>query len=341
MTDPSTAGTARPRLAIVGCGAVAKLHLLVLDATDVADLAAFCDVNLDRARDLARERGVDLAVGDYRELVGQVDAAIVALPHHLHAEVSSYLLEHGVHVLVEKPMAMTTAECDRMIAAAETGGTTLAVGVARRFYDATRFVKRVLDQQWLGPVLSFEAREGSVYSWPVASDFMFKRSAGGGVLLDTGAHLLDRLVHWLGDHRAVVYRDDSRGGVEAECRLELEMQSGARGLVELSRIRNLENRWRIRCERGTVELETKYHPEVEVRIDGQPFALQGRVLRPDGRDEDPLDCFARSFRDFVECLGSGREPVGSGREGRRSVALMEACAAARRPLEPSWAALSD
>jgi len=238
-------------------------------------------------------------------------------------------------------MAMTTAECDRMIAAAASGGTTLAVGVARRFYDATRFVKRVLDEQWLGRVESFEAREGSVYSWPVASDFMFRRAAGGGVLLDTGAHLLDRLVHWLGDHRSVVYHDDARGGVEAECRLELLMQSGARGLVELSRIRDLANRWIIRCERGTIELETKFHPAVEVRVAGQPFALKGRVLRPDGRDEDPLDCFARSFRDFVECLQTGREPLGSGREGRRSVALMEACAAARRPLEPSWAAFVD
>jgi predicted dehydrogenase len=339
MSSMTPRAPARPRIGIVGCGAVAKLHLMVLDATGVAELGAFCDLDRARAEELARERGIAHAVADYRELVGLVDAAIVALPHHLHAEVASHLLEQGVHVLVEKPMAMTAAECDRMIAASKAGGTTLAVGVARRFYDATRYVKRMLDERWLGEVVEFSAEEGTVYSWPVASDFMFRRSAGGGVLLDTGAHLLDRLVHWLGDPKSVTYHDDARGGVEADCRLELELENGARGVVVLSRIRDLKNRWLIRCERGTIEIETKFHPEVRIHQPRQPFAFEGRVWRPDGRDEDPLDCFARSFRDFVECARTGREPVGSGTEGRRSVALMEACLAARRPLEPAWAAL--
>jgi predicted dehydrogenase len=327
-----------PRIGLVGCGAVAKLHLMVLDATGVSQLVAACDVDLERARELARERRLEHALSDYRELVGRVDAAIVAVPHHLHAEIAAHLLSHGVHVLVEKPMAMTTAECDRMLAAQAAGGTTLAVGVARRFYDATRYVKRILDERWLGAVESFDAREGSVYSWPVASDFMFRRAAGGGVLLDTGAHLLDRLVHWFGDHRSVVYSDDSRGGVEADCRLELVMHSGARGVVELSRIRDLRNTWIIRCERGTLEVEIKFHPRVTLQLAGEPAALECRALRPGGVAEQPLDCFARSFVDFIECFQTGREPVGSGREGRRSVALMEACAAVRQPLAPAWAA---
>ena len=328
----------RPRIGLVGCGAVAKLHVMVLDETGVADLVAACDVDLERAREFARERRLEHALADYRELVGRVDAAIVAVPHHLHAEVAAHLLSQGVHVLVEKPMAMTTAECDRMLAAQAAGRATLAVGVARRFYDATRYVKRILDERWLGAVESFDAREGSVYSWPVASDFMFRRSAGGGVLLDTGAHLLDRLVHWFGDHRSVAYWDDSRGGVEADCRLELEMHSGARGVVELSRIRDLRNTWIIRCERGTLEIEIKFHPRVTLQLAGEAAALECRALRPGGAAEQPLDCFARSFVDFVECLQTGREPIGSGREARRSVALMEACAAVRQPLEPAWAA---
>ena len=330
----------RPKVGIVGCGAVAKLHMMVLEATGIADVGAFCDINLERAREFAGEHGVEHALEHYADLPGKVDCAIVALPHHLHGDASSHLLEHGVHVLVEKPMAMTTAECDRMIAAAEKGSTTLAVGVARRFYDATRFVKRMLAQEWLGKVVRFEAREGVVYSWPVASDFMFRREAGGGVLLDTGAHLLDRLVHWFGDHRSVTYLDDSEGGVEADCRLELVMESGALGTVELSRIRQLPNRWVIHCERGTIELDTGFHPEIKIIQPDQPAALLGRAYRPDGRDEEPLDCFARSFTDFVECFQTGREPVGSGREGRRSVALMEACAANRGKLEPSWASFS-
>ena len=137
----------------------------------------------------------------------------------------------------------------------------------------------------------------------------------------------------------VAYRDDSAGGVEADCELELQLENGARGSVKLSRIRDLGNAWTIRCERGTLEIETKFHPRVRILQAGQPFAFEGEAWRQAEVPEDPLDCFARSFTDFVECARTGREPVGSGREGRRSVALMQACLAARQPLEPAWAAL--
>jgi predicted dehydrogenase len=328
---------ARPKLAIVGCGAVAQLHLMAVDSADCVDLAAFVDKDVSRAQKLADERGVDHALADYRDVPGVADCAIVALPHHLHAEVASYLLEHGVHVLTEKPMAMTTAQCDRMIAAAASGGTTLAVGVARRFYDASRFVKRALDQEWLGKVVTFEVQEGAVYGWPVASDFMFRREAGGGVLLDTGAHVLDRLCFWLGDFASVEYFDDAEGGVEADCLLELVMQSGAKGSVELSRTRDLRNTWILRCERGTIELDTGFHAHVRIQLDGHPFGLDGRVMRDSGVDEDPLDCFTRSFANFVESFQKGLTPLGSGPEARRSVALMEKCREVRAPLALDWA----
>ena len=71
-----------------------------------------------------------------------------------------------------------------------------------------------------------------MYSWPVASDFMFRKDAGGGVLADTGAHVLDTVLWWLGDWDKVEYHDDAHGGVEADCLLKLTMKSGAVGTVE-------------------------------------------------------------------------------------------------------------
>jgi len=115
------------------------------------------------------------------------------------------------------------------------------------------------------------------------------------------------------------------------------MQSGAQGTVELSRTRDLRNTWILRCERGTIELGTGFHARVRIQLDGQPFGLDGHVLRDSGVDEDPLDCFARSLTDFVESFQEGRTPIGSGPEARRSVALMETCRAVRRPLELDWA----
>jgi len=294
------------------------------------------DKNLQRAKDLAAAKGVPLAVADYREIIGKVDAAIVALPHHLHAPVASELLAAGVHVLVEKPMALTVAECDRMIAAADSSGAVLAVGVARRFYDGGRFVKRLLERGMLGRILRFHGREGFVYSWPVVSDFMFRKETGGGVLADGGAHMLDTMLWWLGDYESVEYFDDSRGGVEADCELRLRMKSGAEGVVELSRTRDLRNSWIIEGEHGRLELDSIFNPQIRLRLGDQEFELRGRALRADGADEPPLACFNRQMVDFVESFQQGRDPVAAGREGRRSVALIEDCYRARKPLEQPW-----
>ena len=331
---------AKPKIALVGCGAVAQLHQMVVDQTGRAEIAAFCDKNLERAKELASKRPGALATDDYRELIGKVDAAIVALPHHLHAPIGSELLRGGVHVLVEKPMAMSVAECDQMIEAAAFSGATLAVGVARRFYDASFVVKELLDNGAIGKLVSFEGRDGAVYSWPVASDFMFRKDAGGGVLADTGAHVLDRLVYWLGDHESVTYYHDADGGVEAECELHLTMQGGAKGVVTLSRLRDLDNRWILRGEKGEIEVETKFAPKVTLRMGGKPYALGDEVQRDTGLAEDPLDCFCGSFNEFVDAFEQGRAPIHSGKEGRRSVALIEACQANPHQLQRDWEAWS-
>src|SRR5262249_57950022 len=99
------------------------------------------------------------------------------------ASVTIDLLRQGVHVLVEKPMAITPDECDAMIAAADASRTVLAVGHLRRFFHSSRFVKRALEASLLGRIVSFDAREGSVYNWPAASDFTFRGDARCGGLL--------------------------------------------------------------------------------------------------------------------------------------------------------------
>src|SRR6185295_2968430 len=102
-----------------------------------ARAVALVDRDLERARALARKWGVPRAAADAGDVAGEIDAAIVALPNHLHAPVTVELLRRRVPVLVEKPMAPTVAECDAMIAAAAEAGVPLAVGLEFRFFDAT------------------------------------------------------------------------------------------------------------------------------------------------------------------------------------------------------------
>ena len=327
---------AKLRVAVVGCGAVAGAHLPILDESDRVETSVLVDKSIDRARELGKQFGVREAVEDYREIVGRADVAILALPHHLHAQAAIDLLGEGLHVLVEKPMAMTTAECDAMIAASERADRRLAVGLLSRYLAVAPLVRRLLVSGALGNIRSFTIREGSEYDWPVASDFMFRRDMGGGVLMDTGAHVLDVLLLWLGDAASVEYFDDAHGGADANCELRLKMQSGAEGTVEMSRTRDLGNSWILRGELGTLEVERKFGANLTWNLAGDGRKLVGGLVRADDTDEDPLDCFRLQLTDFLDAIDAGQAPPADGREGRRAVALMEACRAARRPLELPW-----
>jgi predicted dehydrogenase len=186
----------------------------------------------------------------------------------------------------------------------------------------------------LGPIRSFEYREGYVYSWPVASDFMFKKdAAGGGVLIDTGAHTLDSVLWWLGDVERFEYYDDAEGGVDADCEIYLMMSCGATGFVELSRTRNLPNRVILRGERGVLEARPG---EVVVTVDG--YRLTGMVDCPaePAESDHYLPMITASLHDWLDAIRHGREPLVSGAEGRRSVALIEACYRDRQPLVYPW-----
>jgi predicted dehydrogenase len=328
------------RIGVVGCGAVSeRCHLPAVKSHPGCHLQCLVDANTHRLRELARQLpGVKTAT-NYRDVIGYVDAAIVALPHSLHAPVSVELLRHGIHVLVEKPMAMSVAECDAMIQAAEEGNAVLAVGLMRRFLHSARFAKWVVGTGLLGQIEAFDFQEGNIYNWPVASNFFFrKETAGGGVLFDTGAHTLDLLLWWLGDVESFQYCDDSYGGVEADCELRLVMTSGAEGLVELSRTRNLRNTAILRGKRGELEVNLRTN-EAAIRSRDGTSGLSGEGV--ESAEQVPvkqafLDLFPPQIHDWIDAIQMASRPAVPGEEGRRSVALIEACYAQRQPLELPW-----
>ena len=335
------------RLAVVGCGAVAAIHHLpALSLCRNAEAVVLVDADPGRARDLAARFGVPETATDIRSLPGQVDAAIIALPNSLHAPVSIDLLRQGVHVLVEKPMALNVRECDAMIAAAEAGRAVLAVGLEFRFFDSSLFVRNLLRDGLLGKIQRFEMHQGVIPRWPFATDFLLKKeTAGGGVLADFGVHVLDLLLWWLGDWTDLEYRDDAEGGIESDCELLLALRSGetgaVTGTVEISRTRNLANTCLFEGERASLEVGIwDPDPSIRLLLADREVALDGRARRTEGSGVDFLEAFVRQIEDFAAAIREGREPHVSGREGRRSQALIEECYARRQPLELPWSIVS-
>jgi predicted dehydrogenase len=325
-------------LGVVGCGAVAeRYHLPALLASAEVALVAFADPDVERARALASRAGVSAkAVADHEELRGKVDAVLLAAPNALHEHIAVPFLAEGVHVLVEKPMARTTAECDRMLAAAADGGALLAVGHDFRHFPVARFAHQLFAGTTLGSVRRVDVRQSAGGRWPYSSPAALSREAGGGVLLDFGVHILDLLLWWLGDLRPVAYRDDAAGGIETECELQLELAEGAPVELSLGRTRTLRDTVQVECERGLVELGVFEPAVVRLTPASGPLTVTGEVTDPEF-DRAPLRAvFGRQLAEFVASLrGTGR-PTVTGEEGRRVVALAEACYAIRQPLRQPW-----
>jgi predicted dehydrogenase len=132
---------ASTRLAVIGAGQFGKNHCRVIHECARAELAAVVDIDAARAGEAAAAHGAE-ALSDYHDLAGRVDAAVVAAPTSVHAEIGCWLLEAGIDVLVEKPIATDLAGAERLIGAAEKAGRILQVGHLERFNPAVVELER-------------------------------------------------------------------------------------------------------------------------------------------------------------------------------------------------------
>lgn len=325
----------QPPVAVVGAGAIAESeHLPVLRALKRPTVVV--DPNLERARALAAKFHAVGAEANHKGLAGRAAAAIVSAPHRLHAPIAIDLLGQGLHVLVEKPMAVTGADCDRMIDAANTANRVLAVGLMRRQLTGHRWLKAALQAGFLGEIRTFRFLEGGPFNWPLKSpDLWSREKSAGGVLLDTGAHTLDQLIWWLGEPELISYQDDNLGGVEADCEMKLRLANGAVGTVSLSRTRKLPGTAVIEGERGRVRVELSTN-----RITAEPISLLDQDIGGHSGRSFPGQSFnalhRRQMESFLAAVDSAAPPTVDAIEGAKSVRLMEACYAARQPLNLPW-----
>lgn len=191
------------KIAIIGTGAIVKSHLAAVNQLDDVELVAVCDINEEKAKFYSQECGVPYVL-DYKELPSKVDfdAVILNLPHGLHCEVSEFFLDAGKHVLVEKPMANTVEECERMIAAAERSGKKLGIAHVQRYITAVQKAKEIHESGELGKLcMCTEYRSGEYFGPNRPGWFFNKKMAGGGIGMNYLAHAFDRVFSVIGEQK--------------------------------------------------------------------------------------------------------------------------------------------
>jgi myo-inositol 2-dehydrogenase / D-chiro-inositol 1-dehydrogenase len=347
---PSRTGVAPCRIALLGCGAVSELYhapaLQHLEAEGTAILAAVFDPDAGRAAKFCTQFPNAVSQPDESFLQKMpLDLAIIASPVSFHETHSIRALEAGVAVLCEKPLAANTEAAERMIAAAQKHQRILAVGLLRRFYSNVQFTRQIIQDKTLGPVRSFSIQEGGPFNWPARSDSFFrKKTAGGGVLLDLGVHVLDLVIHWFGEPQELTYADDAMGGLEANCRLKLSYSAGFKGTVHLSRDWETSNLYVIEFERGTLKLRAGEAEKVELQLENSSFSLEGSLSENADLNAPATGASALSFpqaflaqlRDLIFAVQTGGHPAIPVEEGVRSLRLIEQCYQQRTLMNMPW-----
>jgi predicted dehydrogenase len=331
----SGAAPASPiRLAVIGCGAIAEVYHLPALARhpDVIAHTVLVDPDLSRARSLAARFSVADVAQSYDAVADRIDAAILAVPPDLHSRIAIPLLARGIHVLCEKPLAVAPADAAAMVDEAARTGACLAVNNKRRTFPAFAAIKELLDAGTIGRCTTIEHTEGFRFGWPTVSGFYFA-SAGRprGVLLDTGAHVLDTVCWWLGEKPNVVScLTDSFGGPEGLVSIVLD-GSTCRVALKISWVTQLSNTFRITGERGVIEGDI---------FDGQRFTLRlarahrAEEIRASRHAPTDGDSAGLIIDNFLEAARGRATPLVSGAAVLPSIELIDECyhAASRLPM---------
>ncbi len=341
------------RLGIYGYGKVAELHAKALGRVEGSSLVAVCGRDLGRAQVYAsRHPGVSARPGP-AQMVAQdgVEAVLIATPHPLHRAHALECLEAGAHVLIEKPMATTVADCDAIMDAARARGLKVGVISQRRWYPANRRIRDALDSGKLGaPALG----EIVMLGW---RDEAYYRSdpwrgswagEGGGVLVNQAPHQLDLLCWFMGPVAEVsaYWANLNHPYIEVEdtAVASVRFQSGALASILVSN-----------SQRPGIYAKVHVHgrngASAGVQTDGGAMFIAGMsgILEPPvndlwtipgeealletwrkedtelfGRIDGTTHFFSLQIAEYVAALEAGREPAVTGLDGRAVVELFEA-----------------
>lgn len=302
------------KLLIIGGGAIADANHIpaAIKLLDVNQIF-LAEPNVAQAEKLKKKYGLSHVVGDYHEVLTEVDACVICTPPHIHNIILRDCIAAHKHVLCEKPLSPSSEETSAIVANAPAD---LAIGMCHsyRFFPTRQEVRKLILDGFFGAAPFININEGNPSNWPTVSGYCFRKNlVPGGALYDNGIHSLDFLLWCLGKPEKVVYEDDEAGGLESN--LTIDMQFGyAKALFKLSRTRGLSN---------TIVIEGNGHKAVLGVYDSKNMMLDGKEKTFDGNGASQLG-------NFLDAIAGKEQLMCPVEDGLAVIETLERCYAQKQ-----------
>lgn len=328
--------------AVIGCGAIARMHLESIVSIPEARLIAAVDSRQERAETIAREFGC-IAYTDYRRALDhpEVDVVCILTPSGTRRDIVIEAAKARKHIIVEKPVEITVERIDDMLRACDQAGVTLSGIFQSRFKPTWQFVKNTIDEGRLGKLVLGDAYNKWWRAQAYYDDSGWRGTwalDGGGALMNQGIHAVD-LLQWLMGDVAEVH---AYTGILAHERIEVEdtavavvrFSSGALGVIEgtTSVYPGYPMRLELHGTLGSAIITGDYISSWSIRDSAQSDLDEVRLFQAptaaQSASSDPTQTDSTWHRiqihDTVRAILDGREPPVSGLDGRKSVEVINA-----------------
>ena len=312
-------------LGLIGCGTWGHMHARVFAASPPARLVAVCDQDQGRAAALAAEFGVSDHLGDWRALVARSDiqAVGIATPDFAHGEIALAAIRAGKHILIEKPLATTVAECEEILAARKAQGVKLMVDFHNRWSLPFVHLRRAMAAGQLGSLMMMNIRLNDTRFVPTG---MLSWAAKSSPLQFLGSHVVD-LIHFLSGAAINRVYSVSRSVVLKAMGIDtpdffqsiLELSTGGTAMVENCWIvdEHAPSIFDFQCEvvgsKGTAYVNASHHRMAEI------YSAKGVELPDVSAAADlygkPVGFAVASIQHFVDCVVNDQPPLVTGEDG--------------------------
>jgi UDP-N-acetylglucosamine 3-dehydrogenase len=311
------------KVGVIGVGSMGKNHARVCSEIEDIKLIGVSDVDKEVSKNIANRLGTK-SYSDYKELISEIDAAIVASPTNTHYDIALNLLENGKHVLVEKPICDKIKKADSLLTYSEDQDLVLAVGHIERHNPAVKFVKENLEANKFGDLITITSKR--VSDFPV-------RIKDVGVIFDFGVHDIDVMRYLSGEvvsvyAKAGKFKDNI--DFEDHANIILNFENGITGVIEVNWLTPIKIRKLfLTCSKNFVEAD---YISQSLTISSSSFKdidemnlfktrIQYNIDKVSIEKKEPLK---NEIEDFVSAINNHKKPLVTAKDGLMALKIAEA-----------------